>query len=107
MAGGSLWQDVDGHQGCHKVYDQQNVPHSVTSTHHQLMRPPPHAVTLLTAHESKWYQSDSGLYQADAEGDIEAIYIKDSNIFAFQPHPEYGMQSCQRLFTDYLRDLFR
>lgn len=102
--GGSMWQDVDGHalNGTHELTDEDGTVHSVTSTHHQMMR--------VTAGEGDGYDgqliswtnrsnrklSDKGLAKDDFayRNDIEVMWYPSTRSLCYQPHPEYGVKSC-------------
>jgi len=131
MNGGSMYQDVDGHarSGTHPAYMYGTlVPVSVTSTHHQMIRPnyDTEVMVLMTARESTFKEhmdatgkvsrfttttarERSGLSVGHLP-DIESVYYPDSNTLCFQPHPEFvsAGKDCRRayfhLINNYLFD---
>lgn len=103
--GGEMWQHVDGHaiQGTHLAKDvSDGKKYQVTSTHHQMMIPAPHAEVIMTADISTRrefeYPSDTD-YRKELP-DIEVVYYEDTNSLCFQPHPEYvsADHECQKFF---------
>ena len=112
MCGGSMWQNVDNHANTagHLVYEI-NTGESLkaTSTHHQMMDPADHAITLLVANEStKKENFIGGVIRSRYErgGDIEAVYYKEENCLCFQPHPEYNNHTdLTNLYFRYLNRL--
>lgn len=105
MNGGKLWQHVNGHaiRGTHVAYvldEGGNVIEEVqvTSTHHQMMRPTEDADILVTANEATWLENDTVKTKAIGMQDIEAVYYDKTKSLCFQPHPEYGVQSCTDLY---------
>lgn len=95
-AGGSMYQDVDGHHGNHDavvVSNGQVV--NINSIHHQMMIPTAHAETIMKAGVSRRkernnttiYVKEEGL---KALGDPEALFIPHHNYLCFQAHPEYA-----------------
>jgi gamma-glutamyl-gamma-aminobutyrate hydrolase PuuD len=108
MGGGTLWQDVDGHCGEHMLTDVRTGElRSTTSTHHQMMAPPDHALILATAGETTYKSSDVVTVTQDHsrhEQDIEALFIEQTNSLCFQGHPEYGNEDCSQYFQDLLAE---
>ena len=116
MNGGSLWQDVDNHTQRHILYSKRHPQGAVvTSTHHQMMRPAPAGKVLAWAFESTRMTDDAytlSLPNRDhspenpldskqiEDADVEAVMYEDTATFCFQPHPEYGIYSCYRIFFD-------
>jgi len=106
LSGGSLWQHVDGHSGHHIAYDlRTNEPFMVTSVHHQMMKPASDAIILVEAHKCKWKEDAIAKYK-QMESDPEVVFYPKTNSFCFQPHPEYGMASCQKWFGQAIKDIF-
>lgn len=106
LNGGKLWQDVDGHLGKHEAFytarNGDRLIFDVTSTHHQMMRP-----------SGTWAELWAGAYQSsyrDSGTDLkcpvnrlmgpdpEVLYYPNTHTLCFQPHPEYGVDSCKKLF---------
>lgn len=108
MAGGSLWQDVNNHLENHDVYNvRTNSSHRVTSTHHQMMIPPPHARVLAWAGEATRRVSMDCVVRLKEElgeprhmQDPEVVFLKDEKALCFQPHPEYSCQVTHDFFWD-------
>jgi gamma-glutamyl-gamma-aminobutyrate hydrolase PuuD len=100
MAGGSMWQHVDGHATGtnHEAFDLSGSAGYFTSTHHQMMRPSSEGVICLYALESTFKEDDSTdsfhqIIKMREAIDVEAIYYPKKNIFCYQPHPEYDIYS--------------
>jgi gamma-glutamyl-gamma-aminobutyrate hydrolase PuuD len=101
MSGGKMWQDVDGHLRNHYLWDNNTHDRiKVTSTHHQMMRPASDGDVLAVAGESTYRiaDNDERYYEIPHQEDIEVVYYKRTNSLCFQPHPEYGMKSCEDYF---------
>lgn len=98
MNHGTMWQDVTMHnRGSHlakSTYDPKGKPFTVTSTHHQMMKPHKDAWIMLTANVCRRLESPGHVYLYDESNnddeDIEAVHYLNTNSFCFQPHPEYG-----------------
>lgn len=110
MNGGSLWQDVDKHaiHGTHPVLYTNNNTEDViecTSTHHQMMRPGENAEVWGKAFRSTYRDTGTDRQRPTdyAESpDIEIVWYPKTKSLCFQPHPEYGVQSCEDLFFECL-----
>jgi gamma-glutamyl-gamma-aminobutyrate hydrolase PuuD len=108
MNGGKMYQHVDGHATgrTHKLRDvQTGEEHSVTSTHHQMMRYEGLGEGELVAYadESSFKEtmSDDGII--DEGVDVEVMWYKDTNCLCFQPHPEFiGADSTYLYFKNLL-----
>lgn len=119
MNGGRLWQDVDGHVGNHQILDERTGDIiTVTSTHHQQMRPTHDAEVLAWA-----YAKDAtslcttkladGLVNkvGDSDRDAEVVWYEKSKSLCFQPHPEFYTQGAdtlpyfQRLLKEFIYDV--
>lgn len=117
MNGGKLWQDVNNHAlgGTHSLmylHESQDVDslqqrveaHQVTSTHHQMMIPSDlspferwgwcRRTTFRDRGNDRRRPSD---FENDGP-DNEIIFYPESKTLCFQPHPEYGVNSCENLF---------
>lgn len=93
--GGSMWQDVDNHQGCrHWVLDLELQDYFLcNSRHHQAMIPSDKAEVLAVAKTSTDGTKDDCVVSfektwADVWCDIEAIAYPEQKVFCFQGHPE-------------------
>lgn len=112
LAGGSMWQDINGHLGNHeiRVFDQNRSfkTYTVSSTHHQMMIPSADAAVLAVGTGSTIRKRQNNISQvaADAWMDSEIIYNWTNNSLCFQPHPEYGPSSCHDLFFELVSDTF-
>lgn len=99
-SGGSMWQHVNGHTGTHIA--RVEIPPfrngnkrriiSVTSTHHQMMRPSKDATILCTAQEcsDKMSPAYNKIGKDPKDPDIEVVFYEDTGCLCFQPHPEFG-----------------
>lgn len=113
MNGGKMWQHVDGHAGVghHMLHDTiTGEVVTVTSTHHQMMRPSKDGEVLAIARESRskwsekdeWHITEADTLPAEWFDDIEVVWYPSTRCLCFQPHPEYaGAPGC----TDYFFDL--
>lgn len=91
QAGGKMWQDTDRHQQAHKATDvATGRVLTVSSIHHQMMRPSPSATILLTADQSSYVQSEGELRKKSAKPykDVEAVYCPENHSLCYQGHPE-------------------
>lgn len=122
MCGGAMWQNVDGHARgqMHDMIDWfTGETIKVTSTHHQMMRPGPEAITIATAHESSFRTKMPSLkdhktgdkagttwsYNRGSETDTEVCYYAEENCLCFQPHPEYiGSPEMTDAYFEYIED---
>lgn len=107
MNGGKLWQDVNNHAvgSGHEVVDLRDgsIRHNMTSTHHQMMRPPEGAEILAVASRSTVKKSASEELVTDApveNSDIEVVWYPKTSCLAFQPHPEFAHGDCRDFFLN-------
>jgi carbamoylphosphate synthase small subunit len=103
LSGGTMHQDVDGHLGDHILFDQDTGERIlVTSTHHQMMNPSPKAYVVGTANCSSYKETDKEQFLINKNypnnSDIEILFYPETNSLCYQPHPEYGMKSCEDHF---------
>ena len=94
LNGGTLWQNVTGHQTNHNVLDYASGEYVfVTSKHHQEMKLPTHGIPTMGAIEadkkenaSKLVQYDIGLDRAKKNTrDIEGALFEETASYCFQP----------------------
>ncbi|HKI62902.1 MAG TPA: gamma-glutamyl-gamma-aminobutyrate hydrolase family protein [Mariprofundaceae bacterium] len=114
LFGGGMWQDIDGHMGAgtHEAWDTRTgETFQVTSTHHQMMRPPEGAETIIVSRVSTKKQRMSKVGRPpmmvfDTETpDIEAVWFPAQRAWCFQPHPEYaGFEGLSRRYFEYIED---
>lgn len=119
MNGGTLWQDVDGHQGSHDMTILSTGQHMwITSTHHQMMRPNRATGKVLAvadkarnkyADHDVWH-SKSGVFYPDDHKDTEIVWYPDTSCLCIQGHPEYVPHSefatfCIDLIGHYLEEV--
>ena len=106
LAGGSMWQDVDRHQGGnHVVYLQgaakglyEGDKVTTNSIHHQMMIPGPGCETLGYAHESTFRENAVRDIRGTGFTDSEVLLYKQEKSFCFQAHPEFGHAPTTELF---------
>lgn len=106
MCGGEMWQNVDGHTRSHVLrMVKTGETYEVTSTHHQMMRPPDGADVLATANIST--RRESATYKNTSTDFQDVEIVKYGNKLCFQPHPEYVHRDheCQELFFNLLKDI--
>jgi gamma-glutamyl-gamma-aminobutyrate hydrolase PuuD len=110
LNGGKLWQNADGHRNtAHMVTyidekGKKSFP-AVTSDHHQIMIP--------TQQASIWAYAGKSTIKSSFEDDIpmvsnhnddpEVIFYPRTRTLCFQPHPEWGLVECERLFYDCIK----
>lgn len=111
LAGGALYQDVDGHYGDHSIYDlkaNRDISH-VSSVHHQLCKPTEMTknieIVAISRGTSGKRWSDAATFETEDNDDIEAFFDRDSMFFGVQGHPEYRgyyryMQWCLQMIED-------
>lgn len=96
MSGGAMYQDVENHTRSHDmlILDADKVI-TVTSTHHQMMKPGPEAFILATAVEGgkREYYDKRNLISEVSKEDYEVLYYPSTGCVCFQPHPEYAGNS--------------
>lgn len=112
MNGGTLVQHCTGHatmQGHKAVDTASGEEFSVTSTHHQMMRPAAHGELLAYANNlcgrKEHCDADGNVIMiTDEEQDAEAVYYRDTNTLCFQPHPEFGSapKECTDKYFEYV-----
>lgn len=106
LNGGRLWQHVDNHGRSHYLHTVKGDKIFVTSTHHQMMVPAAdHGVVLAWATLSTVKIGDNAAWSTtqrkpEDEPDAEVIYYSRHKHLCFQPHPEYGVESCEKYFFD-------
>lgn len=101
LSGGKLWQDTDNHGGSHKVQDiMTGTTVTVSSCHHQMMRPGPEAVVLATTKRSTYVQAENEYKTRVKEDydDIEVLYYPNTNFLCFQGHPEIDAKEGREYF---------
>ena len=99
MNGADLYQDVDGHQGAHPMYDRigKKVIQSVSSVHHQMVIDTKNIgmEVLGTSRKSTKRHLNRTDYEEGVATDVEAFFFRDSCSIGVQGHPEY------RNYTEY------
>lgn len=119
MNGGKLWQHVDNHTMSHaaKCLLTGEII-TVTSTHHQMMRPPDHADLVMIAHHEDKRDTPSLCTRKMAEGitqypsladcDPEVVWFEDTKTLCVQFHPEYGSakDTCRPYFIRLMNNFF-
>lgn len=111
MNGGSMYQHVEEHaiHGTHPIMDvESGETIEVTSTHHQMMRPNLNTeydligYATLGGEKNYWFNNQ---VVTNKDGiDFEVLYYPESKSLCFQPHPEYGVKSCENYFFKVLED---
>lgn len=114
LFGGGLWQDVDGHMsgGTHEAWDTRTgETFHVTSTHHQMMRPPAQGEVIIasrvsTRRERMSKHGQPPMTVLDPEAiDVEAVWFPTQRAWCFQPHPEYsGHDHLSKRYFEYIED---
>lgn len=111
MSGGQMYQNVDGHLGDHTLFDTDTDERVVvTSTHHQMMRPSDKGKIIGTANESTFRQTFDHEYLEGVDyppgSDVEIVFYEHTNSLCYQPHPEYGLKSCEEHFFEVINRYF-
>lgn len=93
MNGGKLFQDVDGHNGSHAIWDilgKQRIE-KISSVHHQMVRPNTDngMEIIATAAKSNVRYVDANHKMEGSHLDIEAFFYRDTCCVGIQGHPEY------------------
>lgn len=111
--GGSLYQHVYNHAipGTHEVIDlwTRDV-FAVSSTHHQMFRPSPHAVILAVARPSlscvKEHMVGKDIVTVRDDGDdVEVVFYPKTKSLCFQPHPEFfNVPDCRSHYFRYIEE---
>lgn len=109
--GGKLWQDVSGHAigGTHPALDLMTGRRiSVTSTHHQMMRPEMTLGELIcVASQSDRREDDTTVQDGHRGDDCEAVWYDNTSSLCFQPHPEFGgANECREYYFDLIERFF-
>lgn len=118
MAGGKLWQHVDGHHGAHSVW-YNNMAHSgITSDHHQMMIVPENGKEKKIRHSILAYASGLGdrskirMAQGsiprgrDTTGNPECIWYPDVRNLCVQFHPGWDLEGPSgKLFKQIVKDV--
>lgn len=106
FSGGSMFQNVDRHGRTHMAIDTETGDLvEVSSVHHQMMIPGIDGKVLMIAHESTIRETDRTT-QSGSFDDIEALWYPATKSFCFQPHPEWGPESCTDYFFEKIGQLY-
>lgn len=98
MNGGTLWQDVNNHCMSHDMVDTRTGEKiTVTSTHHQMMRPNRKTGVIIGVadratekrSEHDHWTSKGGVFFADDHKDTEIVWYPETRSLCIQGHPEY------------------
>lgn len=98
MAGGSLYQHVEGHGFCgHHVRTWDDRVIYVTSTHHQMQNPPEDSIVLAWADpaRSEVYIGESDKKLPPPVVEYECVYYPTINALGMQYHPEMMSEHTQ------------
>jgi gamma-glutamyl-gamma-aminobutyrate hydrolase PuuD len=110
MAGGSLWQHVDGHNNGHHAMRilETDRQIEVSSSHHQMMRPGQGAAVLAVSEESTYREgvTTAGVetwFRGDQK-DPEVVYYEEEKFLCYQPTPQKFDKNhfCRRYFFELL-----
>lgn len=114
LCGGSMWQDVDRHEGSvHSIKLSETsavdgrVDFKVNSYHHQMAIPGGRCKVLATAQTATKCESDVEMLRySDSKPndfyDIEALAYPEDNFFGVQWHPEWGGADSHSVFIELL-----
>lgn len=113
LNGAKLFQDVDGHQGGHSMYDKigKRVLHSVSSVHHQMVIDTPDIgmEILGTSRKSLSRSLNKNDRETGLSMDVEAFFFRETCSIGVQGHPEYRGYSeytiwCLNLLDKYVNE---
>lgn len=114
LSGDSLYQDVDGHNRSHDIVDfESGEIIRVSSIHHQMMNPDQSKCQVLAvAHTSSVRESMSRSGDLIRDGvagnsDIEAVFYPEGKMLCYQPHPEFGPDSCTSYYFKLIERCFK
>jgi GMP synthase-like glutamine amidotransferase len=107
FAGGTLAQDVKGHEGAHSIVTCDGEIYLPSANHHQLMLPGDvqHELLAWASHSpAEFYlnQNDAITYFPPGFKHPEIVYFNEIRGLAIQPHPEWMAEGP---FNDYIRGL--
>jgi gamma-glutamyl-gamma-aminobutyrate hydrolase PuuD len=90
--GGALYQDVDGHNSGHTMWDIRNKEfiQSVSSVHHQMCIPNTDMEILGTSHAAKERWLNPLECVRGSRADVEAFFYRETMCLGVQGHPEYA-----------------
>lgn len=112
LAGGSLYQHVDGHAGVgeHEATDYKGVTIPVSSLHHQMLNPfgvEHEMVQWSSERRSKRYFQEDSDTPSEQQPAVEPEYVWFPKVkgHAIQWHPEYMDENCEA--NNWLRTLWQ
>ena len=111
--GGKLYQDVDGHNGPHTMWDVvgKQLIQRVSSVHHQLCIPNEaggmEVIGKSNAARERWLNDKES--RVGSQMDVEAFYYRKHCIIGVQGHPEYAGYNaytvwCMKQLDHYLNE---
>lgn len=109
MNGHKLFQDIEGHNREHGIFDTVNkkVVAPVSSVHHQAVIPGKGMEVLAetTVHGDKWINAETKIISPEVIA--EAFWIRDTACLGVQGHPEYPGYNyytlwCCKLIEEYI-----
>lgn len=107
LNGGTLWQDVNNHSGIHLAKDLRTGKFiSLSSAHHQMMRPVGVYELIATADRATSYKAEKEVVTGKQLVDPEVIWFPKTNSLCFQAHPEFGPDECENYFFDLIKEKF-
>jgi gamma-glutamyl-gamma-aminobutyrate hydrolase PuuD len=95
MQGGSLYQDVDNHNGEHFIFDREDNKSvsRVSSVHHQMIDfdsiPKTRREVIATSSKATKRVLNGTSILEGTISDCEAVFMRDTCFFGVQGHPEY------------------
>lgn len=104
MNGGRLYQDVDGHCNSSHMLSYLDEGNNIQrirqiGDHHQMMIPSNSGKMVGWCKESTRRSTPDRDYKREQEmTDPEIVIYPSTKTLCFQPHPEWGMESCKNLF---------
>lgn len=105
LSGGSMWQHVTNHglgfRGHNAVDTETGEIIRVSSVHHQMMIPAENGKVFMVASPSladyRLNANEEIKHPLDNQ-DVEGVWYEHTKSLCFQPHPEWGPDSCTEYF---------
>lgn len=106
LNGGSMWQNVSGHQGGKHVIEDINGRQRVVSTvHHQMMRPGDKACIIAWTRKAQMKEDDKVTRTMPVpEEDPEVILYPEDRALCYQPHPEWDLNISRDYFFNLIEE---
>ncbi len=104
VAGGRLFQHIEGHPSIHDVRLRDGRTVMSNSVHHQMMIPGPNAVIMATSNHA--HTRLSAIEEPEDTPEVEAIFYPELGFYGIQGHPEFGHGATTRWFFEQVEECF-